>query len=107
MTNANLDYSYTIFDQNTIPLANPSWLIQDPLSMTTKHAVQISPTETRGNIPGQYHSTTMVPPPAANDPQTFQTRQWIQDQTSNMWPANLHRLFGHDESQAGNGSLGG
>lgn len=76
---------------------------------TTKHAVQISPTETRSNIPGQYHSTTMVPPPPPphNDAQSFQTRQWIQEQTSNMWPSNLHRLFGHDEAQAENGSLGG
>lgn len=116
MANANLDYSFTIFDQNTLPLANPSWLIEDPLmtTMTTKQAVQISPSETRssGGIPGQgqYQSNTasMVPAPQSNDAaQVFQTRQWIQDQAAHMWPSNLQRLFGHDETLAQNNGLGG
>ncbi|KAH8693711.1 hypothetical protein BGW36DRAFT_209571 [Talaromyces proteolyticus] len=102
MSNANVNFSWTLFDQNTLSLANPTWLMQDPLSMTPKHAVQPSPTEPRNGIPDQFHSD-LVP----GDAQAFQSRQWMQEQVSGMWPSTFHRLFGHDEAiQSENGALG-
>jgi hypothetical protein len=88
----NLDYSWTIFDQDTLPLANPSWLLQD-LMQEPKAAVPIAQ-------PGTAYPSGLV-----GGSQTFQTRQWVGEQT-NTWPSTLYRLFGHDDAaQAENTTL--
>jgi hypothetical protein len=89
----NLDYSWTIFNQDTLPLANPSWLLQD-LMQEPKAAVPIVQ-------PGTAYPSGLV-----GGSQTFQTRQWVGEQTSNTWPSTLYRLFGHDDAaQAENTAL--
>jgi hypothetical protein len=101
MPDSNLDYSWAIFDQSNLPLANPSWLLQDPTQQqpSPKPIAPVQPPQSRDGI---YQSGLV-----AGDTQALHaSRQWFgQDQASNAWPATLYRLFGHDDSTQENSAL--
>lgn len=101
MPDTNIDYSWAIFDQNNMPLANPSWLLQDQMHATPKPTVSIAQASaTRDGMSEQYHSGLVA------GEQTLHARQWIGQEQSNAWPSTLNRLFGHDDSMQENSGLG-
>lgn len=97
MIDTNIEYSWAIFDQNNMPLANPSWLLQDQMHATPKPSVPIAQaSETRDGMSEPYHSGLV------GGEQALHARQWIGQEQSNAWPSTLYRLFGHDDSMQEN-----
>lgn len=103
------DYSWTIFDQEIMSLANPPWLFEDILPQTAEQVGELSrPSRSQSGFPGHYDAASGSGSGSGSgllmeaDSHDFDTsRHWP---APDVWPSTLNRLFGRDTPMEGNNS---